>query len=368
LFVLLTLTFFVQVNDTLRFDPLPPSLLFPGELSLSLSSTVAEDDLIGLEIFINGESVHYFDARPFATEIDLSLFEEGDILIEARLERFDGTIDRAQLRGKNKIPDHSEDVTMVRIPVLALSETQIPSAIRGDFRIYENGDEKPVAMLFGEEKPLDLLVLLDMSGSMHRRTHEIMDGLDALMDLLRPRDRLHVIGFNNLVFEISPPESDMDLVRRRLRSVVATGPTNLYGAIWSGLKTISHSRQRRAIVVFTDGDHDLDEARDPYEKTLEECIGLARGQGIPIYAVGLGVSLEVEVLSHLTEQTGGKAFIERSADTLRRAFAAIGEQLRHQYLVCYYTKATRSGWYEIRVTSRSSGPVLRYPNRVYLRF
>ncbi len=207
-----------------------------------------------------------------------------------------------------------------------------------------------------------------MSGSMHRREHKVRDGMTALMALLRPEDRIQVVGFNQYVFEISPPESDMDKVRRRLRAVEAIGQTNLYGAIWSGLKTVGKSHMRRAVVVFTDGDHDLTEAPDPYDKSLEECIALARGLGVPVYAVGLGASLEPEVLHQLAEKTGGKAFLETSADHLERAFAAIGEQLRHQYLVCYYTRSRRTGWHDIRVDLAEPGSKLRYPFRMYLRF
>ena len=364
---MLLLALAIQENEALRFSSETPRV-FPGEAQIGLRSNVEDDDFIGLEIFVNGESVHYFETRPFETRIDLSLFDEGEVVIEARLERYDGTVHSVRLHGSNHIPDHREEITMVRIPVLALGREPGPEVGRDHFKIFENGDEQSVALLLGEEKPLDLLVLLDMSGSMHRRTDKIFTALDALMDLLEPEDRLHVIGFNHLVFEISPPETDMTLVRKRLRSVEATGPTNLYGALWSGIKTVDRSQHRRAILLFTDGDHDLDDAPDRYEKTLDECISLARGRGIPIYAVGLGVSLEEDVLDRLTRETGGTLFVEHSADRLHEAFAAIGEQLRHQYLICYYTQATRSGWYDIRITSDMGGPELRYPKRVYLRF
>ncbi|MDJ0838494.1 MAG: VWA domain-containing protein [Acidobacteriota bacterium] len=347
----------------------PKDDVFAGEVRVVLKTDIPAEDIIGLEIFAGEESLHYFEEPPFDIRLDLSRLPEGPVTLIAVLETFDGKRHTARVQGTLAVPNLEEDVYMVRVPVLALGSVRSGELQKEHFQVSENEIQREVALLFGEEKPLDLLVLLDLSGSMHRRMGPVQGGMKTLMDMLRPNDSIQVIGFNHLVYQISPRSTDMAKVRRKLAHVEATGGTNLYGAVWSGLKTLGKSNQRRAIVLFTDGDHDLESERDRYGKTLTDCIDLARENGVPVYSVGIGSTVKPDVLNQLAAATGGKAFIQESTRRLHEAFAAIGEQLRHQYLVCYYTESRLSGWHRIEVSLPDKpGVELHYPKQLYFKF
>ena len=188
----------------------------------------------------------------------------------------------------------------------------------------------------------------------------------ALLDTLRPGDRIRVIGFNHEVFEVCPPEEDLEEVKKQLYTLRAEGSTNLYGAVWSGVNATSKTNQRRALVVFTDGDHDMDGVVDPYDKSLQDSVDLAHEHGIPIFTLGMGVGVKPDVLNQLAEDTGGRAFLFRSMKSARKSFIEIGEELRRQYLVCYYTDAQKTGWHRIEVTTKEQ-QMLRYPQKVFFR-
>ena len=347
----------------------PKDSVFVGKVTVHLKTDIGAEDIIGLEIFAGDESLHYFEEPPFKTGLDLSQLPRGPLTLTAVLETFDGKRHTATLQGTLVIPNLQENVNMVRVPVLTLGPVTRGALKQHHFHISEDGEPREVALLYGEEKPLELLVLLDLSGSMHRRMQPVQLGMRSLMDLLGPQDSLQVIGFNHRVFQISAPETDMAKVRRRLAVVQATGGTNLYGAIWSGLKTLGQSNRRRAIVLFTDGDHDLDRKLDRYDRNLADCVQLARENGIPVYSVGIGATVKPDILNQLATATGGKAFIQESTGRLHEAFSAIGEQLRHQYLVCYYTQSRLSGWHRIEVTlPKMPGVELHYPKQLYFKF
>ena len=338
---------------------------FAGKTRFELGSVMPEDDLIGLELFINDESVFYWEAPPFETEIDLSRFPHGALTIRAELAVFGA--DKpvvVVLRGENHPYFEEQNVNLVRVPVQVSPGGQ-PFDPAG-FSLEENGVTMSIAQLHGEQKPMQLVVLLDLSGSMDRFLPMLRRGVSTLLDSLREGDSVHLIGFSHRVFEISPASTDLDKARAGLLGLRVDGSTNFHGAVWSGLKAAGAKNQRRSLVVFTDGDHDLDGMEDLYGKDMQDCIDLAAETGIPIYSLGLGTGVRPEVLRELSERTGGRAFMVRNMKTVRQAFASIGSDLRDQYLLCYYSPSIRNGWHEIRVLHPTAA-LLRYPRKIYFR-
>ncbi len=347
----------------------PVEKVFPGEARVELKTNVPLDDVIGLELFVNDQAVAYFEEPPYRVKLDLKDFPDGETVIKAVLEMFNGMKHTAELKGENFVPDFREKVLMVQVPVSILGSVDASRLAANHFAILEDGRSQKVELMFGEEKPMELMVLLDLSGSMHRRLTHLRLGLNALIDLLREKDSLEIIGFNSRVFQVSPRETDMAVVKKNLLYIEAIGSTNLYGAIWSGLRTLGKTTRRKAIVLFTDGDHDLDGELDLYKKTRKDCIDLARENGIPIYAVGIGATVKPEVLNEISISTGGKTFVRKDPKFLNKAFESIGEQLRRQFLVCYYTSSRLSGWHRIEVSLPDSSEIqLRYPSQLYFKF
>lgn len=365
--MLLVLLFSLAYQDGLRFVQ-PRDTSFAGETRLVLETNLSPRDILGLEIWVNGQSAHYFEEPPFEVNLDMSDYSEGPIVIKAELSLFDGSKHRTELRGQNYTTYLEEDVLLVRVPVMVQKTTgMVQTNLDGRrFELLEEGKPRKLAHIYDEEKPLNLVVLLDMSGSMQRRVVILRRGVLRLIELLRHGDSIQLIGFNHQVFEISPPETHMEVVKKKLYLVHADGYTNLYGAVWSGIKSAALSKSRRALIVFTDGEHEMQGQEDPYKKTLEDCIDLAREKGVPIYAMGVGAGISPEVLEKLSNQTGGKPFLMKKASAIRDAFQTIGEELRHQYLLCYYSPSKKSGWHRIDVHVEGiPEDRLQYPKKLY---
>lgn len=351
-------------TDALQFvKPIEPT--FAGKVEVQLRTSVPEDDILGLEVFVNNQQAHYFEEAPFKIFLDMSAHPNGKVEIRAVLETFDETVHTAIFEGQNVRPDVTENVSLVRVPVLA----NIPGVKLGknDFIVKEDGKQQDIQMVLGQEKSLYIVAVLDLSTSMKSRLGLLRSAMNRLLDQVRPGDVVHVIGFNHRVFEVCEPQSDMDIVRKRLMTLQAKGDTNLYGGLFSGIKILGHSQERRALILFTDGDHWVKEEADNYKQDQESCIKLAQEKGVPIYTVGFGAGVNRDVLSEISEASGGHPFFSARPKKLTEAFAQIAEELHHQYLLCYYTSTKRPGEHKIDVSVRNKDLTLMYPKRLYIK-
>ena len=93
--------------------------------------------------------------------------------------------------------------------------------------------------------------------------------------------------------------------------------------------------KRRAIVVLSDGGENSSRASS--DKALERALQV----GATIYAVNMGEQgsqrdLQASgILRNFAEKSGGRYVDSPGGQTLRDAFAAIAEELGHQYTIAY---------------------------------
>lgn len=113
----------------------------------------------------------------------------------------------------------------------------------------------------GQEQPVDLVVVLDRSGSMEgKKIEDAKQAVIRLMDRLSPQDRMAVLSYSNgveMIAGLTPMENGN---RQRLSSQVGRiqpgGGTNLGGGLEHGISTLKYSpgsgRQRK-IILISDG-------------------------------------------------------------------------------------------------------------------
>ena len=343
----------------------PTGSSLAGRTPFLLETDVQEKDILGLEVFIKETSVAYFEKKPFQTELDLSFYPQGKLEIKAILYLFSGEEIRQTKIMENHIGFYQEDVHLVRFPVFVSGNRHFE---RKDFTVFCEGEPQKIEYVHSGEQPLLLVVMLDLSGSMERRVPMLHHGVLALAKQLKKEDHIQVIGFNHRVFEICPPTKDRTLLKKRLALMEATGATNLYGALWSGLRIAAKTSQRRAVLIFTDGAHDLDGEKDVYKKTFDNCIEFAKEYGVPVYPMGLGVGIKPKLLERLARETGAKSFLLKSVKSAPRAFQEIGQDMESQYLVCFYADFRKTGVYAMEVKVSGQGAsVLRYPKQLVFK-
>lgn len=128
-----------------------------------------------------------------------------------------------------------------------------------DFSVIENGTERPITAIKEGEAPFNLVLLLDVSGSVEERLEFIRRAAQAFVASAAANDRLAIVSFRDDVQNISGFTSDKNLLRQRINDIEAGGATALYDATaYTLLETIRPLAQnfdeRTALVILSDGD------------------------------------------------------------------------------------------------------------------
>jgi len=178
----------------------------------------------------------------------------------------------------------------------------------------------------GAGQPLRLTVLLDTSGSMERedRAASVRRGLEVLVSLLGPNDRLTLIGFARqprLLAEAVPGDQARQAIELVAR-IPSEGGTNLEAALKLGGELARRHQMPGAqnrIVMLTDGATNLGNA-EPGE--LARSIETFRQQGIAFDACGVGLDgLDDGVLEALTRKGDGRYYVLDSPAAADAGFA-----------------------------------------------
>ena len=324
------------------------------------------EDFIGLEVLVQGETVAYYDEPPFEGVFSLEKFREGILEIEWIASFFRNRKYTHLITVNHLKHAYEETVHLVQVPITMQGDLESIQA--SNFSILENGSLKPVTNLWDTEAPLDLVILLDSSGSMEDRL-PIMRGLiKEFMEYLSEMDRVKVIGFFHRVFEISDFTSDKKFLSKKLLMVRPGGDTNLYGALWAGVRSLSKAERRRAVLLLTDGRHQMDlSTKNPFTKTLEEGLDLAKKYMIPIYVIGIGYSTDPAILMQIAEETGGVYFKSIKRQKIREGFQLILSELKRQHILGYYHEKG-AGWCDIEVKYLGDkGTIKSSPKQVYIQ-
>jgi VWFA-related protein len=125
-----------------------------------------------------------------------------------------------------------------------------------DFTVYENGEERRVTNVAQTNEPFNLVLLLDVSGSVEERIDFIRKAARDFLNTASPQDRIAIISFRDDIQIISDFTTDRRLLSKKLDEIDAGGATALYDSLGYVLAdTLKKLRgERTAIVVLSDGD------------------------------------------------------------------------------------------------------------------
>jgi Ca-activated chloride channel family protein len=281
----------------------------------------------------------------------------------------------------------------------------VPGLRREDFIVYEDDQVQTVTHFSAERVPVSLGVVVDTSGSM--AGEKILAARKALGrflgDLLDPQDDLFLYRFSDDPVLMQDWTADRDLLARAIGRLAANGGTALYDAVAEAVPLAAHGQHRKkALVVISDGNDTSSDVEVPELKrrireseVLVYAIGIdatgqpranpvprtrprpwpvpvpfPRGRGgqwppQPIPPIGdpgggfpTGARIDERVnalaLRALTDDSGGRTEIIRSAHDLDPATAGIADELSRQYYLGYPTSGVKDGrWRQIRVEVRN---------------
>ena len=249
-----------------------------------------------------------------------------------------------------------------------------------DFTVWENGVERRVTNVSPANEPFNLVLLLDVSGSVEERMDFIRKAARDFLRTTSPQDRISIISFRDDIQVISDFSTDRAMLSRKLDEIDAGGGTALYDALGYVLsEPIRKLRgERTAIVVMSDGDDN--KSFLPFPAILD-ALSESGALVYPLY-VPSGLVPETSVpkpeitidplrTRYLTLTTraeeegrklaaasGGIYYPIRRLEDLQKAYDDVVAQLRSAYTITYASNSSSSSP-RVRVRTNRDGASVR---------
>jgi Ca-activated chloride channel homolog len=338
-----------QTGAIIVFDSPIDNGYASGPTSIRLRVLPPGIEVQGVTITADGRKVCSLDRPPFecAWNAGPAVTEH---VIRASVVLPDGRRIAQTITTRGEEYVESVEVDVVRVTATVTDERGefVRGLRREDFRIYEDNVPQRISAFLSENIPLEIVVAMDVSGSMRPSMPVVKQAVKKFLRALRPEDRVTLLTVNDNVFTLARPSVTLEARLKAVDRMNAWGGTALYDAIVKSVDQLGRETGRRALVVFTDGE-DLN-SRVPLE-TAERRLETS---DVLVYAIGQGraprmTSLK-EVLERLARKSGGKAFFE-DVEGLDEVFRRIIEDLSNQYFLCYPRRdsAKDSRWRKLRV-------------------
>ena len=246
-----------------------------------------------------------------------------------------------------------------------------------DFSLFVDGKRQTITNFSSDiTEPVNLAILMDVSGSMAGNLRLLQGACDQLFARLRPDDLARVGTFGREI-TISPTFTrDAAALRAAVPVEISPdAPTPLWKALDEAMRAFAGVEGRHVVLVLSDG---KDGAPGKFGERFVgelEIVDRAQRQEVMIYAVGLrsrgapgrmpapggnlGAMLAADLpdpsLGTVALATGGGYFEIRPRDDLGAAFARVADELHSQYLMGFSPPVRDGKQHKIEVRVSGSG-------------
>jgi VWFA-related protein len=312
--------------------------------------------VVRLNFTADGHPVCTREAPPWECEWDAgSEVDAHNIRAVAALADGSRLVDSTRTEAAAFAPAVDVEVVQVAATVTDHDGRPVRGLAMSDFRIYEDERPQEVTHFIGADAERELVVAVDMSGSMTPAMSTCRDAVKQFLATLRPIDHATLLAFNDSVFTVARRDASPDARLRAVDRLRAWGSTAFHDAVLRGLDILERYRGRRALVLFTDGEDMVSHA------TVEDVQRRIEVSATPVYVIAQGKGMKEQglkrVLDRIAGVSGGRAFYTDNIEQLAGVFVEIGEELSSQYLLAYSPGETaRDGsWRAIRVELAGKG-------------
>jgi Ca-activated chloride channel family protein len=242
----------------------------------------------------------------------------------------------------------------------------LSSLSQNDFRLLDNGAERPLSFFMSVDAPAKVMVLLETGPAVYLIHSEHLAAAYALLEGLDSRDEVALATYDRSARRILPFTSDKTRLLPALGAVqynIGMGELNFYSSLSEVLDWLAPLPGKRAIVLLSTG---LDSSQPSLWDALASKV---KGDDVVVFPIALGGSLRTPVgqkpsknkkarqldddsnahalrpdnpvsfaradqdLRALASITGGRAYFPDSRDEFVSIYREIASMLRNQYVL-----------------------------------
>ena len=263
-------------------------------------------------------------------------------------------------------------VVKLNLVVVDSDNRTVDKIQKEDVTVIENKLEQQILSFEADERPLDIAIAIDSSGSFKDIFAPAIEAAKVIINNRRPQDEIFIERFisSDKIQKVQEFTTDNEALLKGLDTlIIEGGQSAVVDAVYlAGNHLAQHKGnedRRKALVLLTDG-----EDRMSYYK-LDDVIKLLREKGIQVYLLAVTQKLQSDtgfiraspkqraeqLLNRLANETGGRLFISNTPKELQQSTAEIVRGFQQSFRITYQSSnnSDKKGFRKVAVNVTPSG-------------
>jgi Ca-activated chloride channel family protein len=261
-----------------------------------------------------------------------------------------------QQQNKNDTIKLRAEEVLLNVTVTDPYGHQATDLAKDEFIVAEDGKRQDIASFDIARVPINVVFLLDASGSVIGELSSLRDAAAEFIRRLGPEDKVSIMEFHSKIELLQDWTSNQDDLAHAISWRFRPGPipkrggnTALYDSLYVAAdEQLAKVEGRKAIIMLTDGD-------DTSSKlTYDQGLGAIVRSGAVVYVVSKArlfmeeyrryppVVREFEraesVMTDLCTRTGGQIYSPMKDEEMKEVYARVATELKSQYIITYVPK------------------------------
>ncbi len=246
-------------------------------------------------------------------------------------------------------------------PVVQDAKGQFVASLQQhEFEVREEGVPQTITVFRHEDVPVTVGLVIDHSGSMHRKLPDVLTAARTFVKWSNPADQMFIVNFNEKAALGLPPDrhfsNSPEELEKAILSAPLAGQTAVYDAVALALTRLPvGGPQKKVLIVISDGGDNTSTLK------LAELLKLTGQSSALIYAIGIFDENETDrnptALRRLASASGGAAYFPEKTTDVIELCESIAHEIRNQYTVGYISSnPPKPGVFRpVKVTAHAPG-------------